>query len=110
MRLERRVRLDPLEQRVRRVRRVRLEALDRLEQLERRVRLEPLGRLARLARLDPRDPLESLTTARLLGHCVLATGGRFRMKDLLLCSETLKPQATVGMQCSLRRATRTSRD
>ena len=97
VRLERRVRLDPLEQRVRRVRRVRLEALDRLEHLERRVRLEPLGRLARLG---PRDPLESLTTARLLGDCVLATGGVSKMKASLLCSATTKALATIGMQCS----------
>ena len=96
----RRVRLDPLGQRVRRVRRVRLEALDRLEHLERRARLEPLGRLARVARLDPRDPLESLTTARLLGDCVLATGGVSKMKASLLCSATTKALATIGMQCS----------
>ena len=106
-RLERLERLARLEQRVQLVRRVRLEARDPLEHLVRRARREPLGRLERL---DPRDPLESLTIARLLGHCVLATGGRFKMKAVLLCSATLKAPATIAMQCSLIRAlARTSR-
>ena len=108
MPLERRVRLARLarlEQLERRARRVRLEARDPLERMEQLERLEPLGRLARLG---PRDPLESLTTARLLGDCVLATGGVSKMKASLLCSATTKALGTIGMQCSLR-ATRTSR-
>ena len=104
---ERRVRLERLERLERLARLERLEAGDPLEHLGRRARR---ARRARLERLVLRDPLGSSTAARLLGHCASATGGRFKMKVVLLCSATLKALATIGMQCSLIRATaRTSR-
>ncbi len=108
--LGRRARLDPrdpLERLEQRGRRVQLEALDPLERLGRQARREPLGRLERLG---PRDPPESLIAARLLGHCVLATGGRFKMKAPLLCSATTaSPAKITAMQCSLAATTGTSR-
>ena len=104
-RLGRLARLERLEQRGRRVRLerlVRLEAGDPLEHLGRRAQREPLGRRVRRARLDPRDPLESLTIARLLGHCVLATGGVSKMKAVLLCSATAaSPAMMSALQCTL---------